>query len=87
MKTLFLKGLLVLGFVFGLSAIACAQDDEKQVVLLRKTETATIHPEIVKKHLAKKEAAQSIKGSTKKAPREGIPVIRYEEYQLKKEVE
>lgn len=89
MKTLILKGLLVLGFVLGLSAIACAQDDEKPAFTLR-TEQVKMNPEVVKQLAAIKAESQAKKGNTVRVNKQALPAKKYpiyQEVQLKREVE
>jgi hypothetical protein len=87
MKTLILKGLLVLGFVLGLSAIACAQDGEKPVYKLRTVENVKVSDDLIKE--LREIKTNRTKEATPQKVRLRVPVkdVRYERYELKKEVE
>jgi hypothetical protein len=87
MKTLILKSLLVLGFILGLSAIACAQEGEKPVYKLRTVENVKVSDDLIKE--LREIKANRTKEATPRKVRHKVQVkdVRYERYELKKEVE
>ena len=87
MKTLILKSLLVLGFILGLSAIACAQDGEKPVYKLRTVENVKVSDDLIKQLREIKANRTQETRQHKVRPRVKVKDVRYEKYELKKEVE
>lgn len=87
MKTLILKGLLVLGFVLGLSAIACAQDGEKPVYKLRTVEAVKVNTEVLNLRKDMKESKQKETVNQRVRPKTSIREAKYEKLELRKEVQ
>jgi hypothetical protein len=87
MKTLILKSLLALGFILGLSAIACAQDGEKPNFKVKATGKVELSKEAVANHRALKPAKVKTVKEKRVSVKKPVKSLQYERYQLKKEVE
>lgn len=86
MKTLILKSLLAIGFILGLSAIACAQEGEKPVYKLRTVKEVRVSNDLIKELRQNKVSHAKESASYKMHPKVKAKELRYDRYESKKEV-